>query len=105
MFGKTPQTAPNYPPKGGVVWGGLGGLFGHRFGVSETALFSGSVFDHKFGLVLGATFWTGFRPQTTPKPSSVWGWFGGSVWTSKLPPKGGAGLDVQNDEKWEKVKR
>jgi hypothetical protein len=48
---KSPQTTPNYPPFGGVVWGGLGGLSKHRFGAPKSALFPGPVFDHDFGLV------------------------------------------------------
>ena len=61
------QTDPPTPPKGGG-WGGrfggpFGALLGPRKSARKPALFSWSVFDHKFGLVFGPFQTSSNRPK------------------------------------------
>ena len=83
MSEKSPQTTPNYPPFGGVVWGGLGGLSKHRFGAPKSALFPGPVFDHDFGLVFEVfskgVLWGGSR-RAKPRPKCLAGLLGALIY-------------------------
>ena len=83
----TPQTDPPHPPKrrglGGRFGGSFWALFGRPKSARKPALFSGSVFDHNFGLVFRAFS----NPVKGPKTGPRWGnYFTLENGSSFLPP-------------------